>query len=319
MPDVIVIGAGIAGWTAALFLSRRGLKTLVIGKDIGGQANSTDSIENYPGLDEIGGFELSAQVRRQAESFGAQFQQAEVTAIKPTQGVFVVTTASGLQQKAQALILAHGKTPMNLGISGEKEFQGRGVSYCATCDAPLYKNKTVVVVGIGDLAADASLLLAKFAKKVYVLTKTDKFIAHPALSKALFKKPNVELLPFVQVEEIIGDQRVTGMTLINLKTEETRNLAVDGIFVELGYVVDSQMLKNVVKLDEQNQVIVGADQSTSVAGIFAAGDATNRHYKQAVISAGEGATAALSCHDWLARQTGGAGLTSDWTQIKRVK
>ncbi|OGE88271.1 MAG: hypothetical protein A3J07_00555 [Candidatus Doudnabacteria bacterium RIFCSPLOWO2_02_FULL_49_13] len=318
MNDVIIVGAGVAGWTASLYLARRGLKVLVIGKDVGGQANYTDAIENYPGVEEIGGLELSRQIRKQAEKHGVEFLQGEVGALKAGPNCFV-TSAYGRQYKSAAVILAYGKTPQDLGIPGEEQFKGRGVSYCATCDAPLFKNKVVAVVGIGDIAADCALLLSKSAKKILVLSKTDKFVAHPQLSKALFKKPNVELVGFAQVQEIYGDQTVKGMKLLNTRTETVSSLAVDGIFVELGYVVNSQMVANIVKLDDRRQVIVNADQQTSVLGIFAAGDCTNRNYKQAVISAGEAATAALACYDWLQQAQGAAGITSDWTQIKRIK
>lgn len=317
MFDVIIIGAGVAGFSASLFAARRGLKVLVIGKDVAGQANYTDQIENYPGLEAVGGFELVNGIRKQAENFGAQFFEAEVSSIKAAAGSFVVT-AYGKQYKAQSLILAFGKTPQDLNVPGENELKGKGVSYCATCDAPLYKNKVVAVVGVGDLATDAAILAAKFAKKVYVLSKTDKFNAHPGLTKVLFKKPNVELIPWVQIEQILGGNHVTGLSLLYSKLDQKKNLAVDGVFVELGYVVHSQIVANVVKLDARGQIIIKPDQSTSTSGIFAAGDCTNRPYKQAVISAGEGSTAALACYDWLMRNQGGEGLTSDWTQIKKI-
>ena len=318
MFNVVIVGGGISALTAALFAARRGLKTLVIGKDVGGQANYTDTIENYPGLPNVGGFELVSKVRQQAESFGAEFIQAEVSRIKSGDQAFVVT-AYGIQYKAQGLILAYGKTPRDLGVPGENELKGRGVCYCANCDATLYKHKTVAVIGVGDIAADAALLLARFAEKVYVLSKTDKFLASSTLTKPLFKKKNVEFLPLTQVQQILGEQQVLGMQLQDLKTGKSHDLAVDGIFVELGYVVDSQIVANIVKLDEQEQIVVNADHSTSHPGVFACGDSTNSVYKQAVISAGEGATAALACFDYLMRQQGGVGLSSDWTQIKRVK
>lgn len=318
MFDVIIIGGGIAGFTAALFTARRGLKTLVIGRDIAGQANFSDIIENFPGLEEVGGFELVSTVKLQAEKYGTQFLNAQVSKIKSGDAGFVVT-AYGKQYKSESLILAYGKTPMDLAVAGENELKGKGVSYCATCDAPFYKNKIVAVAGIGDIAADAGLLLSKFAKKVYILSKTDKFVVHPALNKALFKKPNVEFLSFVQIKQILGDNRLSGIELLHLKTNKVSELALDGLFVELGYVVDSQFLGNIVKLDEQEQVIVDHNQATSVPGIFAAGDATNSSYKQAVISAGEAAKAALACFDWLQHRRGGVGLTSDWNKIKRVR
>jgi thioredoxin reductase (NADPH) len=319
MYDIIIIGAGVAGFSAAVFTTRRGLKTLVIGKDVGGQANWTDTIENFPGHPQVGGFELVASIRKQAESFGAEFMEAEVNNVKPVGDSTFIVTAYGKQYKSAVVILAYGKTPQDLGVAGENELKGKGVSYCATCDAPLYKDMAVAVVGVGDIAADAAILCAKFARKVYVLSKTDKFTAHPGLTKALFKKPNVELVPFAQIQKITGDGRVSGLQILNFQTDKSSNLEVDGVFVELGYVVNSQLVQNVVKLDDEGQVITNSDQSTSVPGIFAAGDATNRLYKQAVISAGEGAAAGPAAYDWLMRQKGGVGLSSDWTSMKKIK
>ncbi|MEO8065479.1 MAG: FAD-dependent oxidoreductase [Candidatus Doudnabacteria bacterium] len=318
MFDVIIIGAGVAGFSAALFASRRGLKTLVIGKDVAGQANYTDTIENFPGIEEIGGFELVNQIRNQAEKFGAEYLQSEVTKLKTSPDAFVVT-AYGKQYKSQGLILAYGKTPRDLGIPGEQALKGKGISYCATCDAPLFKGKVVAIAGIGDIAADAGLLCAKYAKKVYILSKTDKLLAHSELTKALFKKKNVELVPFIQIQEIMGETILSGIKLMHLKTGRQEELFLHGLFVELGYIVNSHFLQNIVKLDEQEQIVVDSDQTTSCAGIFAAGDATNRPYKQAVVSAGEGAAAALACYDWMMRKKGSVGLSSDWTQIKRIK
>jgi len=317
MLDVIIVGGGVAAFTAALFTARRGLKVLVIGKDIAGQANYTDTIQNFPTHEEIGGFELVSRIKKQAENAGAEFLEAEVTKLKPTNDFFVLT-AYGKQYKAESVILAYGKTPQDLAVPGEEEFKGKGISYCATCDAPLFKNKVVAVAGIGDLACDAALLCSKYAKKVFVLSKTDKFTAHPGLTKLLFKKKNVELVPNIQIQQILGEGNLEKLELMNLKTSEPYELIIDGLFVELGYVVDSHLVENIVELDEQEQIIINADQSTSLPGVFAAGDATNRPYKQAVISAGEGATAALACFDWLMQRQGKRGLTSDWTQIKKL-
>jgi thioredoxin reductase (NADPH) len=326
MYDLIIVGGGVAAFSAALFAGRRGLKILVIGKDVGGQANFTDTIENYPGIHEIGGYELVSSIRAQAEKWGTEYLEAEVSKISakggPASGgkeTFFILEAYGNQYKSRSVILAFGKSPRDLSVPGEQELKGKGVSYCATCDAPLYKDKIVAVAGIGDVSLDAILLCAKFARKVYALSKTDRLQGHPGLLKAISKKSNVEIVPFIQIDEIAGQNRIEKLKLHDLNTGLQKDLPVEALFVELGYVVNAEFVRDLVQLDDQSQIVVAPDQSTSVPGIFAAGDATNRHYKQATISAGEGATAALACYDWLAKQEGNSGLTSDWTQIKRVK
>lgn len=318
MHDIVIVGGGIAAFSAAIYAARRGLSVLVLSKDIGGQANFTDQIENYPGVAETGGYNLVNSIRKQAESFGAQVELAEVEKIKPAVGSFIVY-AYDKQYKAAAIILAFGKTPRDLDVPGEQEFKGRGVSYCSTCDAPLFKGKNVAVVGVGNLSIDAGLLCAKFAKKVYMFSKSDKLTGHPGLIKSLLRKKNVQLVPFVRIDEIRGNKSVTELKLWDLKTNKPWHLPISGVLVELGYVVKSEFISNLVELDDKGQIVIDADQSTSIPGVFAAGDATNRPYKQAVISAGEGAAAALAAFDWLMRQKGGRGLTSDWTEIKRLK
>jgi thioredoxin reductase (NADPH) len=319
MHDVVIVGGGMAAFTAALYSARRGLKVLVIAKDIGGQANYTDLIENYPGITETGGFELISSVRKQAEHWDVEIVNAEVDNVKRLEQGFV-TSAYGKQYKSKTVILAFGKTPQDLRVSGEDLFKGQGISYCATCDAPLFKGKTVAVAGIGDLGLDAILLLTKYAKKVYALAKGDRLPGgHPALLKMVMQKKKVELVPFIEILEIRGQHAVEELKLKDLKGQGTKILKIDGLFVELGYVVNSEFVKDLVDLDPEGQVKVNADQSTSVPGIFAAGDLTDRPYKQAVISAGEAAAAALAAYDWIMKQQGGAGMSSDWTEIKRIK
>jgi thioredoxin reductase (NADPH) len=222
------------------------------------------------------------------------------------------------QYKARAVILAFGKTPMDLNVPGESELKGKGVSYCATCDAPLYKGRTVIVAGYGDFGLEAALLCAKYAKKVYTLSKTDKLIGHPGLAKKVLRHKKIELVPNVQIQEICGEGYLDHIKCHDLKTGKQIKMPAQGLFVEIGYVVKSGWLQDVVTLDEQGQIVIEADQSTSLEGVFAAGDATNRPYKQAVISAGEGASAALAAHDWLMRSRGSTGLSSDWTEIRKV-
>ena len=307
----------MAAFSSALYAARRGLRVLVLAKDIGGQANSTDLIENYPGVHETGGYELVANIRKQAEHWGIEVLIAEAQKVKQVPDGFVVQSPDK-QFKTKTVILAFGKTPMDLKVLGEQELKGKGVSYCATCDAPLYKSKTVIVAGYGDFGLEAALLCAKFAKKVYTLSKTDKLIGHPGLNKKVLANKKIELVPHVQIQEIVGEGLLNHIKCLDLLTGKQTKLEADGLFVEIGYKVDSEWLKGFVDLDEMGQVVIDDHQATSVSGVFAAGDLTNRPYKQAVISAGEGAAAALAAHDYLMRARGGEGLSSDWTEIRKV-
>jgi thioredoxin reductase (NADPH) len=294
------------------------LGVLVLSKDFGGQANYTDLIENYPGIDEIGGHELVESIRSQAEKWSVKTMMVEAEKVRQVADGFVVT-AFGKQYKSRAVVLAFGKTPRDLGVIGENELKGKGVSYCYICDAPLYKNKSVAVAGFGDLGLEAILACSKVAKKVFALSKTDKLSGHAMLLKAVSKRKNVVLLPNTKILSLKGKERLETIELSDIQTGSKTFLNVDGLFVELGHIAQSDFVRDLVQLDQSGQVVVKDDQSTSCPGVFAAGDATNRPYKQATISAGEGAAAALAVFDWIMRQRGGEGMSSDWTQIKKIK
>jgi thioredoxin reductase (NADPH) len=318
MYDIIIVGGGVAAFSAALYAGRQGYKTLILTKDIGGQANYTDLIENYPGITKIGGFDLVQKIKVQAENYEVETIQAEVSKIKSANDEFVVT-AYGKQYKSSAVILASGKTPQDLGVLGEEELKGKGVSYCALCDMPLYKKKIVTVVGVGNLNLEAALLGAKFAKKVYILSKTDKLSGHPALLKAVKNHKKIELISYTKVLEIIGLDKVEAIRLQDLNTKKETTLTIDGVFIELGYIVKSDYLTGLLQLNREGQIIITPDQSTSTPGIFACGDATDRVHNQAVISAGDGAAAALSAHEYLLKQQGEQSAGSDWTEVKNIK
>lgn len=316
MHDVIIVGGGVAAYSGALYAARRGMKVLVLAKDIGGQANSTDVIENYPGIVSTGGYELVSKIRKQAEQWGIDQEIQEIIKLKNV-GDAVVVQGVTKQYKAKTVVLAFGKTPMDLNVSGEYELKGKGVSYCATCDAPLFKGRVVVVAGYGDIGLESALICAKYAKKVYTLSKTDKLIGHPGLVKKVLKNKKIELVPHIQIQEVCGDKYLTHIKCHNLLTGQQVKMPCEGLFVEIGYSVNSAWLQGTLDLDELGQIVVGPDQSTSLERVYAAGDVTNRPYKQAVISAGEAASAALAAHDYLMRERGGSGLSSDWTQIKK--
>ncbi len=317
--DTIIIGGGAAGLTAALYASRRALKTLLISPDIGGQAATTDEIENYPGVELISGPDLMNRFKRQAEKFGTEFVFTEATKIKSEQDkenkpLFSISTNLG-DFVGYSLILAFGLTHRHLNVPGEKEFEAKGVSYCATCDAPLFKNKPVAVVGGGNSAVDAALLLAKHSPKVYLINRNDKFNAEAVLVEQL-KQPNIELIMNSQVKEIKGDLRVKSIMIYDNNIQrKTREIVVEGVFIKIGFVVDAKLVEGLVDLDEHNQIKISWDAETSAQGIFAAGDLTNISYKQIIISAGWGATAALKAYEYLQKIRGLRGAKIDWGRV----
>lgn len=307
MYDVIIIGGGPAGLSAAIYAGRRALNTLVITRDIGGQIAKTPDIENYPGLDKVSGVFLATKFKEQAEKFGAKIVFEETVKVEKTSDDnFLVHTLRN-KYSAKTVILSSGKKPRELGVPGENEFKGRGVSYCATCDAPFFKDKTLMVVGGGNSAIEAAILGAKFAKKVYLIHRRDSFRGEEILVKNLEEHKNIEILYNSEVEEVKGDKTVKSAVLNNYREIET-----DGIIVEIGFVVDHSLVKELVKVDEKNQVIVNNIQETSVPGIFAAGDLTETPYKQVIISAAEGVKASLSAYDYLQRKQGKKGIMGDW-------
>ncbi len=318
--DTIIIGAGAAGLTAAIYASRRAMKTLVISQDVGGQAATTDEIENYPGVDFSDGPSMMMKFKDQGEKFGASFIFTEVTKVEKdvdAKGtpIFHISTATE-RFIGHSVILAYGLTHRHLGVPGEKELGGHGVSYCATCDAPLYKGKTVAVVGGGNSAVDAALLLAKICPKVYLVHRRQDFRAEAILVEQL-KQLQIELVLDSEVKEIKGEGRVVSMVVydVNDKAKE-RELTLQGIFVEVGFIVNSKLIEGLVELDQRKQIIISPDAETSQPGIFAAGDITTISYKQIVVSAGWGATAALKAYEYLQKVKGFRGVSIDWGLAK---
>jgi thioredoxin reductase (NADPH) len=316
--DILVVGGASAGLTAAMYASRQGLKTLVITKDIGGQALLTNAIENYPPFEHIGGFELMQKFEQQARNFGAEFAYEEVLSIierKEGGGFIVKTSNNNKEYSGHTLILAFGKTPRDLNVKGEKELNGRGVSYCAVCDGPFFKNKKVAIVGAGDPALEAALYLKELASQLYIIHQTDKPVGSEESIGLLQNKNNSNKISFISnsiVKAINGNSKVESLTLYNSKTKSESKLGVDGIFVEMGYVARTDIVKDLVKLNGSKEIIVDKYCSTSSKGIFAAGDVTDVPYKQAIISAGQGAIAALSAYNYLQRLKGKPAIRADW-------
>lgn len=310
--DVIIIGGAAAGLSAALYCARRALKTLVITKDIGGQANIADFIENYPGIKKIAGPELMKNFQEHAKKYGAEFIFDEVAGVEKQKGLFIVKARSN-KYKAEALILAFGLSHRELNIPGEEKFKGRGVSFCATCDAPLYKDKVVAVVGGGNAALDAADLLAKNNKKIYLIHRRDSFRAEDVLIKQVQNNPKIEILYQTQVKEILGERFVKQIKVIDNQGKEERLINVGGLFEEAGYVAKADFLKGLVKLNKQGEIITDEQTKTSTEGIFAAGDCTDVPFKQVVISAGEGAKAGLGAYFYLQKKRGkDIGISVNW-------
>lgn len=310
--DTIIIGGGAAGLTAAIYAARRTLKTLVISQDIGGQAATTTHIENYPGYDLVDGAILMQKFQQQAQKFGAEFAYEEVQKIiKLDDDTFKVKTPAN-EYTGKTLILAFGLTRQKLGMPGEEKLAGKGVAYCATCDAPLYKGKVVAVVGGGNSALDAALLLSKISPKVYLIHRRDEFRGEEVLVNEIKKAKNIELVLNSKPVAVNGDKLVESIVVSDVNDEnKKREIKVQGVFVEIGLVAKPDIIKGLVDLDKKNQVITTKDGATSSPGIFAAGDITDIQYKQVVISAGEGAKAALQAYKYLQGKKG-APVGIDW-------
>ena len=312
--DVIIIGGGPAGLTAGLYASRRTLKTLILTKDLGGQAAISYDVENYPGLDLIDGLSLMQKFATQAQKFGAEIRYGLVKKIRKEKKGFVVETDQAKFQ-AKALILAFGLEPRDLDIAGEQKFKGRGVSYCATCDGPLFKGKTVAVVGGGNSALDAAEYLAKLAAKIYLIHRHNQFRGEEIVVARLKKNLVVEMVLSSEIIEIKGSQFVESIIIKDNGHNKNKELKVNGVFVEIGYTAKTEVIKDLVKINGRGEIITDKDTNTSQAGIFACGDVTDCSYKQIIISAGEGAKAALQAYKYLYLQKD-EHILPDWERKK---
>lgn len=313
--DLIIVGAGPAGLTASIYATRRLLKTLIISMDVGGQVALTGEVENYPGFELITGFELSEKFKKQAEKWGAEFAFDEVVKVEKKDGFTVKTKKE--KYKAKAIIFSFGLTPRKLNVPGEEEFKGKGVTYCATCDGPLYKNKTIAIVGGGNSAMEAAVYLSTLAKKVYLIHRSDEFQSAAHLLDRSRKLKNIEFYCHTQIKEIKGDKKVTSAIITNTKNKTEEELKLDGVFIEIGYESKSQWLKGLVKLNQKGEIITNRDAETSEPGIFAAGDCSDAHYKQIVISSGEGAKASLQAYKYIV-ENGGGKAAPDWGKCELV-
>jgi len=297
--DVIIIGGGPAGMTSAIYTCRRNLKTLILEKNsLGGRMLLAKEIENYPGFESISGMELAERMKTQVEKFNAEIRYEEVIGMNfKNQEKEIITKENKYISKA--VIIATGSEHKRLEIKGEKEFLGRGVSYCATCDAPFFRNKIVAVVGGGNSAVNEALYLSNVAEKVYIIHRRNEFRAEDAKVKELLSKENVEPVFNTIVEEILGDGMVNRIRIKNLETEKESFLNVDGIFIAIGNIPATSIAKSAgVSLDEKGFIIVDKEQKTNIPGVFAAGDCTGG-LMQISVAVGEGSIAGVSAYKYV--------------------
>jgi thioredoxin-disulfide reductase len=299
MYDTIVIGGGMAGLSAALYAKRREMKTLLLTRDIGGQINLAGEIENYPGFDLISGPNLNQELEKQAKYTGYEIKLETVTKIEPRPaGDFLVTSDKG-SYETRTVIFSLGLVPRYLEIPGEKELSGKGVSYCANCDGQFFKGKKIIVVGGGNSAVDAAEVMSKIATEVHLVHRQAEFKAFESLVSAAKKRPNIIFHMDSEVIKISGDTKVSSASIKHNPDGAVQELAVDGVFVEIGHKAQSDLVKDLVKLDKANQVIVDDGCRTSLPGLFAAGDITQIEHKQLTVASGQGTIAALNAYKYI--------------------
>ena len=301
---VIIIGSGPAGLTSAIYTARANLKPLVFeGYNAGGQLMITSEVENFPGFPEgINGPDLMKNLREQAEKFGAELEMEDVTKVELSADKKIVWVEDDAYE-AEALIIATGATANLLGLESEKRLMGKGVSACATCDGFFFTDKVVCVVGGGDSAFEEGLFLTKFAKKVYIIHRRDEFRASKIMVERGKENPKVEFIMNSVIDEILGEERVTGVRLKNTKTGELSELTLDGVFIAIGHTPATSLFKGQLDLDEKGYIITSNNKksltATNIPGVFACGDVQDSHYRQAVTAAGSGCMAALDAEHYL--------------------
>ncbi|MCP4359538.1 MAG: thioredoxin-disulfide reductase [Chloroflexi bacterium] len=303
---VIIIGSGPAGLTAALYTGRAQLNPLIIaGMQVGGQISITAEVENYPGFwnaeNTPTGPELVEIMQAQAEHFGARLVYDEVTEVDFSQRPFTVKTY-GKEYQADSVIVTAGASPRKLGIPGETEFIGRGVSYCGTCDGFFFRGKDVVVIGGGDSALEEGIFLTKFADKVEVIHRRDELRAGATLQKRAFANEKISFVWNSVIKEVVGNGVVQGVQVKNVKTGETGKLKTDGVFIFIGHFPNSKFLEGKLAMDEEGYVITDEKMRTSIPGIYAAGEIQDPHFRQIATSVGQGAAAGMELEKWLAEQ-----------------
>ena len=300
--DVVIVGGGPSGMSAAIYASRARLKTLLIEKaGCGGQIAITDHLENYPGFEEgINGFDLAMKMEKQARTFGCEIAYGEVSTIETEDAIKKVILSDKKEYFTKTIIIASGANFKKLAVEGEQEFIGKGVSYCATCDGPFFRNKEIAVVGGGDSALQEALYLTKFATKVNLIHRRDQFRAAKILQEKVFAEPKINIIFDSVVEKISGNLSVEQIMLKNVKNNISSQLSVNGIFVFVGWLPNTKFLENTnIKLNENGYIITDDNMNTSIEGVFACGDVRQKILRQVVTAAGDGAIAAISAQHFI--------------------
>lgn len=297
--DFLSLGGGPAGLNGALYAKRKGLKTAVVTYDLGGQLKNTSSIDNYLGFESIDALELIDRFVNHLKSLDVPLVTGlRITGFEKKENLFLVTLEDGRVLKTKTALIAFGGSPRKLSVPGEDDFSGKGVSYCATCDGPFFRNKHVVVAGGGNSAVEAAIDLSKVAANVTIIHRS-QFRADQTTLDQLYKLPKVHVLLETQILELRGDKTLTGLWILDKKTGKETLFPTDGLFVEIGSVANTQLFAPWVKLNERGEIIVDEHQQTSLEGLYAAGDVTEQVHRQVIISAAEGAKAALYANLWM--------------------
>jgi len=299
--DLVIIGAGPAGLTASIYASRYGIKHIVLGTNLGGTIALAHKVENYPGFTSISGTELSQKFLEHAKNLGAQIENREVIAIEKLNKGYLVKTNNSHQYQTKTIIIATGTKRRHLNVTGEEKYTGRGVSYCATCDAPFYKNKVAVVVGGANAACSGALHLANFAQRVYLVYRRNKLRAEPAWVNQALQNPKIKIIYNTNITQIDGDDNKVQKVKLEAY-QGKKELSTDGVFIEIGGVPVTGLVQNLgVKTDKDNYIITDNHMATNIPGIYCAGDinAFQKFFQQVVTAVAEGATASLSIYQYL--------------------
>lgn len=299
--DVIVLGAGPAGLTAGIYLSRARIRTLIINEGtVGGQMVLTHEIANYPGVEKTSGYQLSGIMKKQARSFGCDIiGNSSVSDLQLEGAVKSVRLSDGREYKASAVILAPGGRPRQLGVPGEETFRGKGISYCATCDGDFFTGKEIIVVGGGNSALEEAVSLTKYASRVTVVHQFDHFQAFEYAIEEARSNPSIRFILSSTIAAFHGNGNLQSVDIKNLKTGELYNMPIDGVFIFIGYVPNTEFLRNQQILNERGEIIVNADMETGIKGVFAAGDAVVKRFRQVTTAVGDGTVAALAAAQYV--------------------